>query len=360
VEHRESRAASSSRPPRGWAIAALLALCAGGSVLVFWAAERQAGRVYEVMFVQGTALQARLVAEVRQTYSSEVAARAARHGMQVRHDYQDHASALPLPATLTMELGRRYSETNPGTGIRLYSDFPFPWRQEGGPRDAFERDALAALRARPEEPFYRFETYEGRPSLRYAVADRMQSSCVECHNAHPDSPRRDWREGDVRGVLEVIRPASKEMVEAKAGMHSLLGVGVGIGAMGIGGLVLLFLRLRRSWAALLQSERRYTDLFQQARQTLSRLETTNLALVAAEQSAQRAREESQQKVAELEKFQRLAVGRELRMIELKRQVNELCGQVGEPEPFDLACFRDASAGDACEAEPAGTRGDVKP
>lgn len=37
--------------------------------------------------------------------------------------------------------------------------------------------------------------------------------------------------------------------------------------------------------------------------------------------------------AELARFNRLAVGRELRMIELKRQINELSEQVGKPPPY---------------------------
>ena len=32
----------------------------------------------------------------------------------------------------------------------------------------------------------------------------MEQSCVNCHNTHPESPKRDWRVGDVRGIQEVI------------------------------------------------------------------------------------------------------------------------------------------------------------
>ena len=39
---------------------------------------------------------------------------------------------------------------------------------------------------------------------------------------------------------------------------------------------------------------------------------------------------------DLSRFTRLAVGRELRMIELKRELNELCGRLGEPPRYSVA------------------------
>ena len=32
----------------------------------------------------------------------------------------------------------------------------------------------------------------------------MGAACVNCHNTHPESPKRDWKVGDVRGIQEVI------------------------------------------------------------------------------------------------------------------------------------------------------------
>ncbi len=32
----------------------------------------------------------------------------------------------------------------------------------------------------------------------------MGAPCVACHNSHPDSPKRDWKVGDVRGIQEVV------------------------------------------------------------------------------------------------------------------------------------------------------------
>ncbi len=50
----------------------------------------------------------------------------------------------------------------------------------------------------------------------------------------------------------------------------------------------------------------------------------------------RAGEVLKQRVAELERFHRLSVGRELQMIDLKKEVNELAGQAGRTPPYDLA------------------------
>jgi PAS domain S-box-containing protein len=50
----------------------------------------------------------------------------------------------------------------------------------------------------------------------------------------------------------------------------------------------------------------------------------------------RAEEELARRVAELERFNRLAVGRELRMVELKRQINQLSEQLGKEPPYDVS------------------------
>jgi len=49
-----------------------------------------------------------------------------------------------------------------------------------------------------------------------------------------------------------------------------------------------------------------------------------------------AEEELAQRVEDLESFNRLAVGREMRMIELKRQINDLSEQLGKEVPYDVS------------------------
>lgn len=154
--------------------------------------------------------------EFRSLYTSEVVARARAYGMSVTHDYVGNPQAIPLPATLSMLLGNRLGQQGSGASIRLYSPYPFPWRaQEGGLKDDFGKQAWAFLQAHSERPFYRFEERDDQLVLRYATADLMRPACVDCHNSHPDSPRRGWRVGDVRGILEVDQPLDSAGLSAR-------------------------------------------------------------------------------------------------------------------------------------------------
>ena len=183
---------------------------------VVWFLRGQSQTLYERMALQGTEFQALTLASMRQLYSSDRKARFQSHGVEVSDLHGEREKSIPLPATLFMEIGEAVAVKRPGARILLLSDYPFPTRKDRPPLDQFEREALQALRTSPDQPFYRFEDYEGRPSLRYAVADRMNASCVACHNSRPDSPKRDWREGDVRGLVEIVRPLDQAVASARA------------------------------------------------------------------------------------------------------------------------------------------------
>src|SRR5262249_45624122 len=124
---------------------------------------------------------------------------------------------LSIPATFLHDVGNQLAQTSKtGVKVRQYSDYPFPWRSDGGPQDDFERAALLCLRqSKGQETVHEFTEIDGQRVVRYAQARIMKPTCVECHNTHPQSPRKDWQEGDVRGVLVIIRPLDKD--EARVG-----------------------------------------------------------------------------------------------------------------------------------------------
>lgn len=139
---------------------------------------------------------------LRKYYTENVAARVlAQTDMQVDPDYRSKDNAIPLPATMIHDLSALMQ--GGGTVVKLYSPFPFPQRRERA-TDQFAHDAWNYLQKTPDGVFSRTETLHGRTTVRVALADRMSAdACVSCHNNHRQSPKTDWKLGDVRGVLEV-------------------------------------------------------------------------------------------------------------------------------------------------------------
>ena len=105
---------------------------------------------------------------------------------------------------------------------RLYSNHPFPWRSESSTLDEFEKRAIQQLSDSPGEPYYEFEKSPDGGYLRYATADIMRPACVRCHNLHPQSPKRDWKVGDLVGVLEISMPMRMPVKEIMKSFDFLL------------------------------------------------------------------------------------------------------------------------------------------
>ena len=192
------------------------------------------------------------VTQFRNFYTLQLVPRAQAAGMAVTHDYQRRENALPLPATMTIELGHYMSKVDGGTQVSLYSDQPFPWRQQERQLDDFQRQALAHLKIHPNQPFVREEWRHGERVLRFAQADRMLDRCVACHNSYPGSPRTDWQVGDVRGALEIVLPVSQWQLASTGVLNRTFTV---LLIVLLCGLLLIWLSVRRIRMALATSHR---------------------------------------------------------------------------------------------------------
>ncbi|WP_266168286.1 response regulator [Dyella subtropica] len=213
--------------------------------VTFWYLSHLQEKLVATLAEQGARLQSETMSELRALYTSDVVERVRGHGIEVTHDYQQKDAAIPLPATLTIELGQRLSQHASGLKVRLYSNYPFPWRKDGGPHDAFERDALSSLLRDPGRPIGRFDVYQGQQVFRYAVADRMLPQCIACHNSHPASPKKDWKVGDVRGVLEVIRPVTPLAAASRQSLLQAFGLLAFVALTGLAGVGLVLGKQRR-------------------------------------------------------------------------------------------------------------------
>jgi len=111
-------------------------------------------------------------------------------------------NTIPLPATFIHDLSTLLKKD--GTDLRLYSGYPFPNRKERQ-LDAFGKKAWDYLTKNPEEQFVEEGVINGKQVVRVAIPDIMVAQgCVNCHNSRADTPKNDWKLGDVRGVLEIV------------------------------------------------------------------------------------------------------------------------------------------------------------
>jgi serine/threonine protein kinase len=198
----------------------LLGVVSLGALFGFWHLSHLSAELVRSTAIESAEQETEVLEELNSFYSSAVVERVKPFGVQATHDYATRQGSIPLPATLTIDLGDHIREKSPrGMQVRLYSDHPFLNRSNGGPRDPFEKDALERLRADPKKPIYRFEKVNGRTTLRYATARTMKASCVKCHNEHPESSKHDWKVGDVRGVMEVFRPLDRDEQRTEDGLR---------------------------------------------------------------------------------------------------------------------------------------------
>jgi adenylate cyclase len=144
------------------------------------------------------------VNNVRDFYGRNVVGRILAHEGTTRvvHNYTEIPGAVPIPATLSLELGDLVSSRDGSITYRFFSDYPFANRPPHS-FDAFERDALAKLRQDPQAAIQ--EVIGGIFDRRVRVVTPvvMGGACVNCHNRHAESPKRDWKVGDVRGIQEI-------------------------------------------------------------------------------------------------------------------------------------------------------------
>lgn len=131
--------------------------------------------------------------------------------LKVSFHHKDIDKTIPLPATMIHDLSKQFSSSQDGMKLKLYSDFPFPNRSSRK-LDHFARDAIKYLNDNPGKTFSRTESIDGTQYVRVAIADLMVAeACVTCHNTRSDTPKNDWKLGDVRGVLEVDNPIGNQL-----------------------------------------------------------------------------------------------------------------------------------------------------
>ncbi|MEP3280196.1 MAG: EAL domain-containing protein [Stappiaceae bacterium] len=193
---------------KGWAIPAAVAMSLGMATLLYAGATYFVEKLESDILVSKADSYASFLNTTQSYYAKTIVDNAIKQGADVAIDFKQNTPTVPFPATFMHGFVHALNQQNPDLKFRFYSDHPFYQGAASGAQDTFEFDALNAFRNDNQTTYSAVEHSNGQSRLRYAKAITMGESCVTCHNTRADSPKTDWKVGDIRGAYGVSIPLS--------------------------------------------------------------------------------------------------------------------------------------------------------
>lgn len=177
----------------------LLALAAG---IVSCGGKTEAGGVSPQVMADG--IYAVLAAD-RATYATEVVNRLADKDKVIKADehYQD-SKALPLPAQMFRMGSERAQKGGATFTYSLLSQWPL--NKQNAAKGEAEKTGLKTV-GETGKNYYTEETLAGKKYFTAVYPDKaVTDACATCHNQHPDTPKKDFKLGDVMGGVVIRIP----------------------------------------------------------------------------------------------------------------------------------------------------------
>jgi hypothetical protein len=141
----------------------------------------------------------------RAIYTTHVVDRMQEKGVVAASENWESQNTLPLPAQFLIDSSRMVAKKDRGLRYRLISLWPI--YERNGPATDFERGGLEAILKQPEKTYTGYVDSGGRRYFQAIYADvAVAQACIGCHNAHPHSPRRDFKLNDVMGGIVITLP----------------------------------------------------------------------------------------------------------------------------------------------------------
>lgn len=114
-------------------------------------------------------------------------------------------NALPLPAQILRFGAELVSEKTDKFTYSLQSLWAI--NKQNSPRTDVEKHGLEQVAADGAKNFYAEEALGGKTYLTAVYADvAVVEACAGCHNNHKDSPRKNFKPGDVMGGVVIRIP----------------------------------------------------------------------------------------------------------------------------------------------------------
>jgi len=116
--------------------------------------------------------------------------------------------ALVLPAQMFRFGAEEVAKKKPNFSYSLLSLWPV--NKQNAPKTPAEKEGLEFIGKNPGKNFYKEETLGKTTYFTAVYADTaIAPACVTCHNGHKDSPRTDFKIGDVMGGVVLRIPLKR-------------------------------------------------------------------------------------------------------------------------------------------------------
>lgn len=112
---------------------------------------------------------------------------------------------LVLPAQMFRYGSERVASKGAKFSYTLQSLWPV--NKQNAPKTDVEKKGLKYIAANPGKNFYGKETLGGKTYFTAIYPDvAVAPACINCHNDHKDSPRKDFKMGEVMGGVVIRIP----------------------------------------------------------------------------------------------------------------------------------------------------------
>src|SRR5437899_434991 len=131
----------------------------------------------------------------RTVYSKAIVEQAKKAGVRPSDNWREDDHAIMLNAQFVKAAGAEIPDFDLGL-IGLT-----PIYKSNLPKTQVEADALKKMMVNPELKVLTFA--DGNQFKGLAADHAIVQACVDCHNSHPSSPRKDFKQGDLMGAIVV-------------------------------------------------------------------------------------------------------------------------------------------------------------
>lgn len=125
-------------------------------------------------------------------------------------EHFDDDKALVLPAQMFRfgsEMVQKRSEKLPDVNFSYSLQSLWPINKQNAPKTKAEKDGLKFVADNKGKNYYTEETLGGQKYFTAIYADTgVAPVCVSCHNKHKDTPKKDFKIGDVMGGVVIRIP----------------------------------------------------------------------------------------------------------------------------------------------------------